>query len=192
MDGVDAQFRIALLASCVAFPAVAQTTVPKLNNGDQAAAQAQTSAQIAAAQAQAVQEEARMQAQQAGSSTGGQRTVPRVMPPALDPIGPNKPLTQKEAINVSVAGRWISRFQRPHLDDDGVEHFTAGRGEVQVVAAVDHITDIALGAGEIIAPPLHFGDESGWWGHVAVSGSGRNVISHVLIKPKDSGLFSNL
>jgi type IV secretion system protein TrbG len=187
-------FRLALLASCVALPAMAQTSpsVPMLDNGHAVAqASAQASAQVALSQAQADQDAARMRAQQAGAP-GGQGSVPTTMPPKIDPVSPNRPLTKKEIVNVSVAAAWVARFQKPQLDDDGVEHFAAGRGEIQVVTAVDHVTDIALAPGEIVAPPLHFGDQHSWWGHVAASGSGRNVISHILIKPTDAGLLSNL
>jgi type IV secretion system protein VirB9 len=91
-----------------------------------------------------------------------------------------------------VAKRWISKFQKPHLDGDGVEHFVAGKGQVFVVTAVEHITDIALAPGEVIVPPLHIGDADEWKLHPAQSGSGNKATEHVLVKPSDAGLSTNL
>src|SRR4051812_22878398 len=115
------EFRLALLASCVACPALAQTgpTVPALVNRQVAvaSASAQASGQVSAANAQAgavnAQIEARMRAQQAAAG-GGQGTVPATMPPPVDPISPNKPLTRKEVVGVTVASRWVNQFRKPH------------------------------------------------------------------------------
>jgi type IV secretion system protein VirB9 len=114
------------------------------------------------------------------------------MPPAIDPVAPDKPLTPKERAGLTVARAWINKFQTPHLDGDGVVHFTAGKGQVFVVTAVDHVTDIALAPGEIIAPPLHVGDADSWKTHVAMSGSGQKLNSHILVKPIDAGLSTNV
>jgi type IV secretion system protein VirB9 len=174
--------RSLLLASAVACPAAAQPVVPAVDpHGLQPH-------QIVAAQASA-------RAAVTGPATpaaGSQGAVPTTMPPKIDPVALNRPLTRKALINVEVARHWINRFQRPRLDADGVEHFRADRGQVQVVTAVDHITDIALAPGEIIAPPLHIGDAADWRLHPAVSGSGSRIISHILLKPDDAGLDTNL
>jgi type IV secretion system protein TrbG len=114
------------------------------------------------------------------------------MPPAVQTVSPDKPLTKKEAIGVTVAQRWIQKFQMPHLDADGVEHFVSGKGQVFVVTAVDHLTDIALAPGETILPPLHVGDSSSWKFHPAMSRNGGKPVSHVLVKPIDAGLSTNM
>jgi type IV secretion system protein VirB9 len=61
-----------------------------------------------------------------------------------------------------------------------------------VVTAVDHLTDIALAPSETIFPPLHVGDSSAWKFHPAMSRSGGQSISHVLVKPTDAGLSTNM
>lgn len=118
--------------------------------------------------------------------------IPKGNPPALDPLAPNKPLNNKAKAGLATAQRWISKFQKPHVDGDGVEHFLAGKGQVFVVAGVERITDIALSPGELIVPPLHIGDADEWKMHPAQSGSGNKEISHILIKPDDAGLSTNL
>ncbi len=179
-------FRLALMMSCVALPVWAQE-VPAIQDGAQANAHA-----MAEAQAQArVSATASSQTAGAGTQTAA-AAVPRTMPPQIATVSPDKPLTRKEAIGVAVARRWIQKFQTPHLDENGVEHFVAGKGQVFIVAAVDHVTDIALAPGEIIFPPLHVGDAASWSFHPALSRVSGKSISHVLIKPSDAGLSSNL
>ncbi|MGD0106970.1 MAG: TrbG/VirB9 family P-type conjugative transfer protein [Rhodopila sp.] len=200
------RFRLALLiGSCLASPAFAQTpTVPALNVDASATANA-NAAPGGTATANAVNGTGNTaggaarrrpgtnvantaQAQQQAAAA----SVPRSMPPAIDPVSPNKKMTLKERVGVSLAKRWINKVQTPHLDGDGVVHFTAGKGQAVVVTAVDHVTDIALAPGEIIAPPLHLGDEESWRFHHATSGNGKSTIAHILVKPIDAGLSTNM
>jgi P-type conjugative transfer protein TrbG len=198
-------FRLALLASCIALPALAQeipardanaTTVRATADAQRGVADAQARVNAANAQAQATAT-ANLQGDRAreGGTTAAHAdasSVPRTMPPVIDPIAPDRPLTPKERAGLTVARTWIQKFQTPHLDGDGVVHFTAGKGQVFVVTAVDHVTDIALAPGEIIAPPLHVGDADSWKTHVAMSGSGQKTTSHILVKPIDAGLSTNV
>jgi type IV secretion system protein VirB9 len=186
-------FRLGLLASCIVAPALAQQ-VPGIDSGATATANA-NGANATAAFHQAPGQPppgATTAALSQGNLQGTvQGSVPRAMPPPIDPMSPNKPLTAKERAGLIAASRWIARPLRPRLDEDGVVHF-AGRGQVFVVTAVNHVTDIALAPGEIIAPPLHVGDEADWKFHPATSGTGRRTTQHVLVKPIDAGLSSNL
>jgi type IV secretion system protein VirB9 len=198
--------RLGLLASCIAVPALAQQ-VPAIDNSASAAANANSAAAIATFHQAPGQQAAPGQqppgrqvpgvtnaALSQGNLQGtvqGQGSVPRTMPPLIDPVSPNKPLSAKERAGLNVANRWIVKPLTPHLGDDGAVHFT-GRGQVFVVTAVNHITDIALAPGEIISPPLHVGDMDDWKTHAAMSGSGRKTTSHVLVKPIDAGLSTNM
>jgi hypothetical protein len=145
--------RTALLASCLAFPALAQQ-VPAL---DQSAIQARAQAAVASgqtiAQAQAGATTATPRFQGTTATQPG-NTVPATMPPPISPLSPDKPLTRKEAVGVATAQRWINKFQTPQLDSYGTLHFVDGRGQVQIVAAVDHVTDVALAPGENIFLPI--------------------------------------
>jgi type IV secretion system protein TrbG len=192
--------RCALLASCVAVPALAQqvpaidpnirdpATIHALQGAQGTIAAANAGAGPNFAQAGATAMTTPMQTQGANP----QGTVPLTMPPPIDPIAANKRLTDKEAAGIAAARRWINKYQRPRLDGDGIVHFTPNHGQPFVVTAVDHITDIALAPGEIIVPPLHLGDTANWKSHAAVSGNGPHMVAHILIKPDDAGLNTNL
>lgn len=197
MDAAMSKLKLALLASCVAFPALAQEVPAAIPDG--ATAQAIANSQTALAKAQAQARNNASASAQAHASNDGQNTaqaaaanVPRTMPPPVQIVSPDKPLTKKEAIGVQVAQTWIQKFQKPHLDADGVVHFMAGKGQVFVVTAIDHMTDIALAPGENIIPPLYVGDKESWKVHPAMSRKDGKSISHILIKPIDAGLSSNI
>jgi hypothetical protein len=173
--------RLGLLASCIAVPAFAQQ-VPAIETAAGATAAANGAAATAAfhqapgrqtapgqpppgQQMPGVTNTALSQGNLQGS-VQGQGSVPRTMPPPIDPVSPNKPLSAKERAGLTAANRWIAKPLTPHLDEDGVVHF-AGRGQIFVVTAVNHVTDIALAPGEIISPPLHIGDAVDWKFHPA-------------------------
>ncbi len=181
--------RLALLATCLALPAVAEE-VPALDS-NQANATAVANAQARVNATAAANATVATNATATANATAAQ-AVPRSMPPPLQTVSPNKPMTAKEATGVAVAARWIQKFQKPHLDENGVEHFVSGKGQVSVVTAVDHLTDIALAPGETIFPPLHVGDSASWKFHPAFSRAGGKSISHVLVKPIDAGLSTNM
>lgn len=210
-----ASFRLALLASCFAMPAWAQE-VPALQDtappaaalsGAGARAKVDVQAQQASAQATAMlnssleqqrhmqesqaQMEAQRRAQQAAASNG-QAAVPPTMPPKADPVSANKPLSKKEWAGVAVARSWINKYQKPRLDSDGTERFDSCHGQISIVAAVDHVTDIALTPGEIIQPPLQVGDSADWISHPVAAHVNGKLVSHVIVKPKDAGLRSNI
>jgi P-type conjugative transfer protein TrbG len=183
------RFRLAFLASCFALPALAQE-VPAIDKAQaNARAVAQTNANAVAEAQGRVSATATAQAVTTGMTTSA---VPRTMPPPIVAVSPDKPLTHKEAVGVAVAQRWIQKFQTPHLDPDGVLHFVSGKGQVFIVTAVDHLTDIALAPGETIFPPLHVGDSASWKFHPANSRTGGKSISHILVKPIDAGLSTNM
>jgi type IV secretion system protein TrbG len=179
------RLRYALLASCcLSAPALAQPVmmVPPLS----------TVPSAASATAAPTTTNAATPPEMSGTTTAQPSAVPRTMPPAVDPVSPDKPMSAKEQAGVSLAQSWISKFQKPRMDGAGVEHFLTGRGQVFVVAAVNHITDIALAPGEVIVPPLHIGDAEDWKMHPAQSGSGNDAKEHILVKPSDAGLSTNL
>jgi P-type conjugative transfer protein TrbG len=118
--------------------------------------------------------------------------VPRTDPPKVPLISPDPTLTAKQKAGVATARRWISKFQKPKLDENGVVVFMFDRGQASVVCAVNHVCDIALQPGEVVSPPLHVGDSADWFAHQAFSGVGGAQTTHVTVKPKDAGLTSNI
>jgi P-type conjugative transfer protein TrbG len=187
---------LALATCCLSLPALAQE-VPAIdrNASDpvqikaQAQARAQTTQQELSTTAGAqVQTDLRNApgAQQNGGS------VPDSMPPPIPTVSPNKKLTRKEAAGIAAATKWIDRFQAPHADHFGVLHFTDGRGQVQIVAAVDHVTDVRLSPGEQIFLPISNGNSSDWIVHPVMGREDGKAVAHLTIKPTDAGLRTNL
>src|SRR5271166_3605279 len=156
-------------------------------------------APTAAASAQATRDTATAQATasaapsdaQPGQNGGATMTVPKTMPPMIRLNSPDQPLSRKASAGVSVATQWRNRFTRPSVDADGVERFTYGVGEPTVVCALAHVCDIALQPGEQISGPPNIGDQR-WFVHPAVSGAGRTRTTHVLLKPIDAGMDTNI
>lgn len=119
-------------------------------------------------------------------------TVPNYMPPKVPLLAPDRKMTRKEAVGVSIAQRWIGQMQTPHLDHLGVLHFREGEGQVLIVAAANHTTDVRLEPGEQIMLPLSPGDKEEWHIHPLMGIEDGKRVAHITIKPENSGLSSNL
>jgi type IV secretion system protein TrbG len=117
--------------------------------------------------------------------------VPRRMPPKAPVLSPQKPLTGKQRTGVGMASTWISKTATPTLGEDGTVRFLFGQGEPSIVCAPLRVCDLALEPGEIVQPPLFLADKR-WSAEPGVSGSGDGRTTHVLLKPSDAGLITNL
>lgn len=62
----------------------------------------------------------------------------------------------------------------------------------EVTTSVDHVTDIQLKAGESLTTPPTAGDTVRWSVGVMQSGSAPNETTHLIIKPLDEGIRTNL
>jgi len=66
-------------------------------------------------------------------------------------------------------------------------------GDIYVVyAGLDRLTDIALQPGEALTAEPVAGDTEGWIKSEFTSGSGPNARTHIVIKPRDEGIATNL
>jgi type IV secretion system protein VirB9 len=66
-------------------------------------------------------------------------------------------------------------------------------GEIYVVyAGLDRLTDIALEPGESLTAEPVAGDTEGWIKSEFTSGSGPNARTHIVVKPRDEGIQTNL
>ncbi|MGF7213160.1 type IV secretion system protein VirB9 [Skermanella aerolata] len=117
--------------------------------------------------------------------------VPRHMPPQAPVLSPQKPLTGKQRAGVRMASTWISKTATPTLGEDGTVRFLFGLGEPSIVCAPLMVCDLALEPGEIVQPPLFLADHR-WSAEPGVSGSGDSRTTHILLKPSDAGLTTNL
>ena len=118
-------------------------------------------------------------------------SFPKGLPPKISPLSPDRPLNGRARVAVNMATRWRQHFVRPVMGDDGRLHFVWGSGEPTVVCSVMHWCDIALQPGEELMQPPNLGD-SRWLAHLERSGSGRSTTTHIVVKPSDVGLSTNI
>ena len=114
-------------------------------------------------------------------------SVPRTMPSAVTVLSPNRPLTPKQAVELSMVHRWRSHFVRPTLGADGWMHLVYGDGEPSIVCAPLHICTIALQPGELVTAPPDVSDPR-WIVHPRYTFEGSRKVIDVIIKPTDAGL----
>lgn len=80
----------------------------------------------------------------------------------------------------------------PAPDATGRVMFMFGQGLPTIVCAPIHICDIELQAGEMVQGAPHVGDAVRWRISPAVSGSEEQRVTHLIVKPTEPGLDTNL
>jgi P-type conjugative transfer protein TrbG len=113
-------------------------------------------------------------------------------PPRLDPLsGPQAKLKPKEALGVRHGKSWADNPDFPARGADGGIVFLFGATLPVVVCAPLYVCDLTLEAGEVVND-INIGDGVRWQITPAIQGSGAAAITHVIIKPTDIGLVTNL
>jgi type IV secretion system protein TrbG len=113
-------------------------------------------------------------------------------PPRLDPLsGPQVKLKAKEAFGVRHGKSWADNPDFPARGADGGVVFLFGATLPVVVCAPLYVCDLTLEAGEVVND-INIGDGVRWQITPATQGSGTGAITHVIIKPTDIGLVTNL
>ena len=117
---------------------------------------------------------------------------PETRPPAL-PLysGTNVPLSSKEAKGVRIGEAWANNRSGPARGDEGTTVFLFGSTLPTIVCAPLYVCDLALQEGEAVND-LNAGDSVRWKITPATQGAGETLITHVIIKPVDIGLVTNL
>ncbi len=82
-------------------------------------------------------------------------------------------------------------IQTSYTGKDGSTIFTYGASVPEITCGLLQITDLQLQRGEIINS-VNIGDSSRWSVEPAIEGSGQYAIQHVLIKPLDVGIKTNM
>lgn len=113
-------------------------------------------------------------------------------PPQLKALsGPEAPLSRKERRGVGYGREWAGNRTMPARGEDGGILFVFGATLPTVVCAPLYVCDLALEPGEAVND-LNVGDSVRWQITPATQGSGEGAITHVMIKPTDVGLTTNL
>lgn len=109
--------------------------------------------------------------------------------------GRNIELTPLEKKAIDNYNKWATSGARSkqttYTDIDGATVFTYGAQPASIVCALLQITDLELERGESINS-VNIGDSSRWSIEPAVEGKGSSMIQHVLIKPLDVGIETNM
>jgi type IV secretion system protein TrbG len=124
-----------------------------------------------------------------GGVNAGQ--VPRAMTPKVPVLSPENPITRKEREGLRAAGQWRTRSAIPSLGGGGIVYFQYGQGEPVIVCAPLRVCDIALEPGETVTSPPYLADHR-WTAEPGTSGSGNAKVTHVIVKPSDVGLTTNM
>jgi type IV secretion system protein VirB9 len=113
-------------------------------------------------------------------------------PPANAPLfSPEQPLTAKERKGVRFGKEWAGNRDKPARGEEGATIFVFGSTLPTLVCAPLYVCDLALQESESVND-LNVGDSVRWKVTPAAQGAGEAVITHVLIKPTDAGLITNL
>lgn len=100
-------------------------------------------------------------------------------------------LSPKEQKAVSLSNQWKNRPVLPVLGEDGSVVFTFGSTLPSVICAPLYACDVSLQPGEEVSQ-VDVGDAPRWKVTPASSGSGEKTVIHLVIKPADVGLSTNL
>lgn len=112
-------------------------------------------------------------------------------PPANLMSRANTRLSSREAAGVSISREFSNNQIMPSAGEEGVVVFPFGETMPSIVCAPLMVCDISLQAGEVVND-INVGDSVRWRLSPATSGSGANTITHVIIKPIDAGLQTNV
>jgi type IV secretion system protein TrbG len=100
-------------------------------------------------------------------------------------------LNEKENHSLALAQEWIKKDIKSYEGKDGSVNFIYGSTMPSIVTAPLRITDIQLEEGEYIKD-VQVGDVVRWQLSASVSGSGDNIVSHVIVKPISPNLETTL
>lgn len=103
----------------------------------------------------------------------------------LNPIA--VPLTEQEMRALNIAGDWNRNNIDPVLASGGKLVYVHGASIPTIVASPMQVSDLELEPGEIIHEFM-VGDSARWMIDTGTVGNGASAITHVFIKPIDSGL----
>lgn len=133
-----------------------------------------------------------------------QAAMPQVPQPAAVPSAPLRPpppmtmvqgapvkLTARETKAVAISRSWQDNSTMPAHGTEGAVLFGFGETLPTIVCAPLFVCDLQLQAGELVND-INIGDAVRWKISPAATGTGANKTTHVLIKPTDSGLTTNL
>ena len=117
---------------------------------------------------------------------------PQGAPPTPRLVSTRNPaLTARERRAVGLSQRWIANREMPTHGAEGTVMFAFGATLPSIVCAPLYVCDVALQPGEVVND-VNTGDKDRWDVVPATSGAGAVQTTHVIIKPHDAGLATNV
>jgi type IV secretion system protein VirB9 len=125
---------------------------------------------------------------QEGETSALQQPLPDLNPPLPDYLN-SKPvdLTVQEKAALRLAQDWARASTVPYRDSQGRLIYVHGANVPTVIGMPFKVCDIELQPGEALREII-IGDSARWLLDTATSGSSSGDITHVMVKPVDSGL----
>ncbi len=117
--------------------------------------------------------------------------IPTTLLVGLMSLSPAQTLTEMEQHSLTLARKFIYGKDKSFYRPDGGVVFLHGGTMPSVLTAPLKLTDIQLQPGEIIKE-IQLGDTVRWQVAPSLSGNGDTQVSHVVVKPTDSGLATTL
>ena len=112
--------------------------------------------------------------------------------PSIEPLsGRDVRLSRKERRGIAYGRQWAHNRDLPARGKDGSVVFVFGSTLPSVVCAPLHVCDLVLQEGETVND-VHVGDAVRWQVSPATQGVGEKATTHIIIKPTDTGLTTNL
>ena len=103
----------------------------------------------------------------------------------------NPPLSDKEKQGVAYGRQWKGNRDRPARGADGGAVYMFGATLPTIVCAPLYICDLVLQPGETVKT-VNVGDSVRWQITPAEQGLGESQVTHIIIKPTDVGLVTNM
>lgn len=122
----------------------------------------------------------------------GPPPAPMYAPPAVRVIAPQPvKLTARETKAVELSDQWQGNKAMPATGMEGAVVFGFGETLPSIICAPLFVCDVQLQPGELVSDIL-LGDTVSWKVRPAESGSAGEKTTHLMIKPADAGLTTNL
>lgn len=112
--------------------------------------------------------------------------------PKVQMISPDRIyLDPKESYGARLAEKWKTNPDKPRQGEDGSVRYLYGATLPTLVCTPLEVCAIQLQPGEVVND-VHAGDTARWKITPATSGAGAGQTTHVIVKPTDAGLTTNL
>lgn len=110
---------------------------------------------------------------------------------SLEPSGASVTMSETENAALKLAQEWKDRPQSPTQGSDGRVTFIFGQGLPTMVCSPLYVCDLELAPGEVVQD-INIGDAIRWKISPATVGRDQRAITHLIVKPTEVGIVTNI